>query len=118
MAKGDSAGQVHFPPGPQGPTDTFGIVSATQCVYYGEEITLVFDDSGFLAYGPLGDFTPNFPMGYFPKGKETSPCKATNHDADVVMCFFDLQTFQMSVVTLQIRASCSGKKSKKKSKKG
>jgi hypothetical protein len=42
---------------------------------------------------------------------------ATSHDADVVMCFFDLETFLMSTVTLQIRASCPGKKREKKPKK-
>jgi hypothetical protein len=117
MAKGD-AGQVHFPPGPgPGPTDdVFGVISASQCVKYGEEITLVFDDTGVLAYAPPGNFTPDFPMGYFPKGKMTPPSKAASHDADIIMCFFDLQTFQMSTVTLQIRASCPGQP-KKKSKK-
>jgi hypothetical protein len=112
-------GQVHFPPGPgPGPLDGYGVLSASQCVKYGEPVTLVFDDTGILAYGPLGDFTPNLPMGYFPKGKQTSPpCVATSHDADVVMCFFDLETFLMSTVTLQIRASCPGKKREKKPKK-
>ena len=114
-------GQVHVPPGPgpgPGPLDGYGVLSASQCVKYGEPVTLVFDDTGILAYGPLGDFTPNLPMGYFPKGKQTSPpCVATSHDADVVMCFFDLETFLMSTVTLQIRASCPGKKREKKPKK-
>jgi hypothetical protein len=116
MGKDVESGQVHFPPS-SGMLDEFGVRSVSECVYYGQVITLVFDHSGFLAYGPLGDFTPNFPMGYFAKDARSKPCTAVSHDADVVMCFFDLETFLMSVVTLTIRANCTEKKAKKKPKK-
>jgi hypothetical protein len=110
-------GQIHFPPlGPR-PTSSGGVFQFSECVPFGESVTLCFDDSGFFAYAPLGHFLPEFRMGFYSKGSESSTSVTTDQDGVVVLFFLDLESFLIYVETVTIKATCPKVKSSRMPKK-
>lgn len=99
-------GQIHFPP-QQGIVDALPVVNVADCVEYGHPLTLYFDDSGFFGYTPTDDFTPHLPPpGFYVAGTVKGPYIAKNHDATVVLSFFDLKNYVTYLVTVKVAETC------------
>jgi hypothetical protein len=100
-------GQVHFPP-EQGIMQGFPVVNISDCVEFGDPLTLYFDDSGFFGYTPTDDFTPPLPPpGFYVAGTVKGPYIAKNHAATVILSFFDLKNYVTYLDTLTVAESCS-----------
>jgi hypothetical protein len=65
----------------------------------------VKDDGEFLSFPP-GDFEPNLPTGFYPKGEVLGPFVPTHNNKDVFMVYVDNVTKKVFVLQIEIRSAC------------
>lgn len=93
---------IYYPP-----TGTMGKTSTEHdCLAYGDQLTIVFTQSGNLSYNeaPSGSFNPALPMGNFLVNNVIGPYVADSHNHTVNVTFAYGGNTETDVI--KIKASC------------
>jgi len=89
--------QINMPPG----THAF-----TDCLVYGDTLSIHFVDPGYFWPSTTGIFTPDLPSAPFPAGVTIGPYTPVANNTQVDLGFFDFSNKKVYVDTLKIKSTC------------
>jgi hypothetical protein len=98
-------GKGHMPPTGTTTMGLHGIPVYEECLNINETYCIQFDDAGLFTYFPMGLFSPDLPMGYFPQN-DVEGTFTPLMPGQITIFFLDARTGLPYVEVLTISDEC------------